>query len=393
MISISRWFSFILVSVALLQPLRAGAQIYADVAVGGAVSGTFTISLKYQNAPVTVANFIGLATGKKAWLDGTTGAIHNTPYYTGVTFHRVIAAFMSQTGSRNGLGTDGPGYVFRNEIDPSLTHATLYTVAMANAGINSNGAGWYITSKDILASTVTSLDYNYTIFGVVTSGTAICDAINSLTTDANDKPLTPVTINSIRIYGPSYAGFNTTPNTLPVVCSAQPVMKVSGTNYTLGYTHAAYSNYVGYHTADLSSWTNYISAYYAATAPDAGDINVNGAVTGNKHFFNLSRTDYNKAVNHFAPTSFVSKTLSFSSPWGLITCAVSSDGYNGTWNSGTLICGYAGAPYYEVFETILSSTYHFTLNLYYGTATTGSYSGQTNIVGSPWITGTFSSTP
>jgi len=404
MISLSRYFLLLLLLLSLMQPWQAEAQIYADVTVSGAVSGTFTISLKYVNAPVTTANFIGLATGKKGWVDPLTGNLSFTPYYNGVIFHRVIAGFMSQTGSRTGDGTDGPGYIFRNEIDSSLTHATPYTVAMARTNAwNTNGAQWYITSKDIASANVTSLDLNYTIFGVVTSGTALCDAINALPTTGStgspaDQPLTPVTISFIKIYGPSYATFNIAPSSLPTAVSARPAMKVSGTNFSLGYDHATYSNYIGFHSADLSTWTNYYTSYYGTTAPATGNLDVSSISTGNKHFYRLARVDYSQAVNHFVPTSIAGKTLSLGSPFGTLVFVINSDATTGTWsNNGSspssLICAYAGLPYCEVFETILSSTYHFTLNLNYTSATIGTYSGQTNIVNYPWITGTFSSSP
>src|SRR5437763_5084572 len=74
--------------------------------------GSFTCRLEYAYAPKAVANFIGLATGQRSWLDQNTGAVKNEPYYDGLTFHRVIKGFVIQTGSRNRQGNDGPGYAF-----------------------------------------------------------------------------------------------------------------------------------------------------------------------------------------------------------------------------------------------------------------------------------------
>ena len=146
--SLRRLFPFSLLLLALSMPFTAVAQIYADVQVaqvGAAVNvnGTFTITLEHQKAPAAVANFIGLATGQRGWLDLNTGAIRYDGFYNGITFHRVVANFVSQTGSRNGLGTDGPGYSFRDEIDATLSHVN-YAVAMANSGKNTNGSQFYI---------------------------------------------------------------------------------------------------------------------------------------------------------------------------------------------------------------------------------------------------------
>src|SRR5213595_3673371 len=74
--------------------------------------GSFTCRLEYAYAPKAVANFIGLATGQKAWLDQNTAAIRNEPFYDGLIFHRSIKGFVIQSGSRNGQGNDGPGYAF-----------------------------------------------------------------------------------------------------------------------------------------------------------------------------------------------------------------------------------------------------------------------------------------
>src|SRR5690606_30528949 len=98
-------------------------------------------------APQTVANFIGLAEGSRAWIDPATGAVMNgEPFYDGITFHRVIEGFMNQAGSRNGLGTDGPGYTFRDETDNGLDHSQPYVLSMANSGPNTNGSQFFVTA-------------------------------------------------------------------------------------------------------------------------------------------------------------------------------------------------------------------------------------------------------
>jgi peptidyl-prolyl cis-trans isomerase A (cyclophilin A) len=96
-----------------------------EVSQGDNSLGTITIEFDHLAAPMATANFIGLASGTLPWIDSTTGVVHyNQPYYDGLTFHRVIDGFMNQSGSQNGLGTDGPGYRFQDgiEINNGLDH-------------------------------------------------------------------------------------------------------------------------------------------------------------------------------------------------------------------------------------------------------------------------------
>ena len=157
--------------------------------------GDFTARLEFEKVPRTVANFVGLAEGSRPWVHSQTGAVHeNDPFYTGIIFHRVIEGFMSQTGSRKGDGTDGPGYTFRDEFDPTLRHDGPYVLSMANSGPNSNGSQFFITAAD-----TSDLDDLHSVFGLVTSGQAVVDAINQVATTNNDRPLQDVVIQSVTI--------------------------------------------------------------------------------------------------------------------------------------------------------------------------------------------------
>ena len=97
--------------------------------------GDIRINLFDDKAPNTVANFLGLATGEKQWLDPMSGQPSNEPFYNGLTFHRIIDDFVVQGGCPLGTGTGGPGYEFDDEIDPSLKFDHPYLLAMANAGL------------------------------------------------------------------------------------------------------------------------------------------------------------------------------------------------------------------------------------------------------------------
>jgi cyclophilin family peptidyl-prolyl cis-trans isomerase len=133
-------------------------------------------------APKTVENFITLA---------------RKGFYNNLTFHRVIKGFMIQGGDPNGDGSGGPGYTFKDEIDPA---SALYQqgykkgiVAMANRGPDTNGSQFFIMLED------TPLPPQYTIFGKVTKGQEVVDAIGKVETNETDRPLEPVIIKSIEI--------------------------------------------------------------------------------------------------------------------------------------------------------------------------------------------------
>lgn len=198
----------------------AFGQIHADVKTS---MGDFSIELDHAAAPRTVANFIGLAEGTRSWVDSVSGAVRTgAPYYDGITFHRVIAGFMSQTGSKKGDGTDGPGYAFQDEFAGGLTHSGPYVVSMANSGPNTNGSQFFIT-----AAATPHLDGKHTVFGLVSTGRTVVDAINAVPT-TSDKPDTPVVIQSIRIrrVGAAAEAFDEHAHLLPTVTRPDGILRV-----------------------------------------------------------------------------------------------------------------------------------------------------------------------
>ena len=143
--------------------------------------GTIVFQTYDADAPKTVQNFITLA---------------DKGFFNGLIFHRVIDGFMIQGGDPTGTGRGGPGYQFADELDPNTaSYQGGYmrgTVAMANAGPNTNGSQFFIMQKDTPA-----LPHNYTIFGKVISGLDVVDAIAKAPRDANDRPLTPITMTKV----------------------------------------------------------------------------------------------------------------------------------------------------------------------------------------------------
>lgn len=144
--------------------------------------GDIVIEFFPEDAPNTVQNFITLA---------------NQDFYNGVIFHRVIEGFMIQGGDPTGTGTGDAGYKFADELDPNTESAqrgyVRGTVAMANAGPDTNGSQFFIMHQD------TPLPHNYTIFGRVISGMETVDAIATTPTGANDRPVEEVVMESVEI--------------------------------------------------------------------------------------------------------------------------------------------------------------------------------------------------
>ena len=139
--------------------------IYAKM---GTTKGAITIKLEHEKTPMTVANFVGLAEGT---LENNVTEV-GTPYYNGLTFHRVIADFMIQGGDPTGTGAGGPGYQFEDEIHPELRHNRPGTLSMANAGPATNGSQFFITHVP-----TDWLDGKHTVFGYVVEGQDVVDAV------------------------------------------------------------------------------------------------------------------------------------------------------------------------------------------------------------------------
>ena len=157
--------------------------------------GDVAVELYGGRAPRTVTNFVGLATGTQEWIDPETGdPVAGEPLYDDVLIHRVIDDFMIQTGDPTGTGRGGPGYQFADEFHEDLRHDGPGVLSMANSGPDTNGSQFFIT----LAATP-HLDDRHSVFGQVTDGMSVVRAIGGVETDANDRPLDPVLLESVNV--------------------------------------------------------------------------------------------------------------------------------------------------------------------------------------------------
>lgn len=152
--------------------------------------GDIVGKLAMDEAPLTTANFVGLAEGTIA----NTARPVGVPYYDSLIFHRVIPNFMIQGGDPTGTGAGGPGYQFKNETATGLTHDKPGIFSMANSGPNTNGSQFFITHKE-----TPWLDGGYTIFGHVILGQKYVTLIGNLPKARNDRPKDPVIMNKVTI--------------------------------------------------------------------------------------------------------------------------------------------------------------------------------------------------
>ena len=164
-------------------------------AVFTTTEGKITVRLFESDAPITVKNFIELAEGAKEWTHPTTHKKSNDKLFDGTIFHRVIPDFMIQGGDPTGTGMGGPGYRFGDETKGSPhKFETPGKLAMANSGPGTNGCQFFIT-----VAATPWLTGNHTIFGEVVEGYEIVDKISKVPRAAQDKPKTPVVLNSVVI--------------------------------------------------------------------------------------------------------------------------------------------------------------------------------------------------
>ena len=360
--------------------------------------GSYTCRLEYAMAPKAVANFIGLATGQRAWLDLPTGLCHTNPFYNGTTFHRVIAGFMNQGGSPNALGTDGPGYQFVDEFTNSLRFDGFGLLAMANSGPDSNGSQYFIT-----VSPQTQLNDVHTIFGKLYGGSNVVYAINHVATDANDKPLTNVVVQTviIRRVGTAADAFDINAQGLPVVTNLNlAISPAAGANVNIAFTNQLNWNTRIYYGTNLFNWA--VNNFgYETSLPV---LTTAGAATVfPQQFFRGAQVRYPPTL--FVPRNVFNRVVTLNIT-GSATFVVSFDGAGlgtYTWTGGSpgtvQYYSWIQDPYRgRLAPLFLSGIVPLIFHLDFDSSTAGTFKGQTapnypSLAGGATLTGTFSVSP
>jgi peptidyl-prolyl cis-trans isomerase A (cyclophilin A) len=169
-----------------------GQELYATLDTN---QGTVVVKLFSKESPVTVANFVGLATGEQTWTDPKTGEPkQNTPLYQNILFHRIIDGFMIQGGDPLGRGSGSPGYTFEDETQNGKTFDKPGILAMANRGPNTNGSQFFIT-----VAPQPRLNGGYTIFGEVVKGYDVVERMAKVQTGPQDRPVKDVVLKKVTV--------------------------------------------------------------------------------------------------------------------------------------------------------------------------------------------------
>lgn len=269
---------------------------------GGVAKPPFTAKLRYDKAPVTVANFVGLAEGTQPFIDEKKGVVVTRPYYDGLTCHRIIDGFMIQGGCPRGNGTSGPGYKFPDEFDTALRHNVAGILSMANSGLDTNGSQFFIT-----VAPTTHLNDKHSVFGEVVDGYATgVEPLSNVPTNVSDKPIQDVVIESVKIHR---AGVPARTLTSPLPSLEMVPVTASGDSIGRCIIDFARNPFAGYdllRTGDLNVWAmNELRSFGEVpdTAPlDGRQFAPLGAA---KQFFRLARVNYTST----APPSLVGKKV------------------------------------------------------------------------------------
>jgi len=363
--------------------------IYADFTTS---MGSFTCRLEYAYSPRSVANFIGLATGARAWLDLTTGKVRTAPFYDGLIFHRVIAGFMNQGGSPSKLGNDGPGYTFQDEFTPFLRHTNFGVLSMANSGPDSNGAQFFIT-----AAPTPWLDDVHTIFGQVIGGSNVVYQINHAPTDANNRPLTDVVIQKvgIRRVGAGAEAFDIQAQGLPLITNQPLALAVGANQVSLTFSNRLNAGNLVYSSTNLATWTSE-NLGIETTSP----IGTNSLTKAKDPSWKFHRM---VAVNYAAPRPVPKNvygralTLNFNAGGGQVVILFDGSGsgsyaYNGapgvvtsyTWNQDA----YRGRLQPIYYSGVVPMVLHFD----FAGSTNGSFSGTVYTSPTTAVTGNYTLT-
>ena len=286
----SRLIAYLILTLAGLatangfEPTEDGLYAIFDTS-----EGEFTAELYFEQVPITVANFVGLAENSISHFDNSTGAAQNKPFYDGITFHRIIENFVIQAGSPNGTGSDGPGYSFADEIETDLKHNAKGILSMANAGPNTNGSQFFVT---LSSETATHLDGRHAVFGLVVDGIEVVDAIGLAPTGAGGAPTNPITINSVSILrvGEAAEGFSPAKFLRPFEVAVEPKIDIGNDgSASVSFPRTETRDYFLYQTSDFQDIKGPTRLLWSVEQPDSIE-----------HDFELPGTESNPVFYYYS---------------------------------------------------------------------------------------------
>ena len=324
-------------------PLHAELRVTFQTSLGNV-----TAELQFQKTPQTVANFITLAQGTRNRVNGATGALTRAPYYTGEKFYRIVndpTFKIAQTGSGTGTTSGGPGYAFKDEFDPTLTHVP-YVLSMANSGPNSNGSQIFLTGN----TSIPSLNNVHTIFGLITdpASRSVIDAI--LAAGNNGSTITGVTFSRTDATAVAFDEFA---QNLPE-CQPAPgnlaVTPGTSASYVLKAPLPPGTTFQAFRSTDLTTWSKLGEIYTGTGQPGFSSITLDAA-TLPRAFYQFTTVIYPDAL---APGSLAGRTLTAGvSASRTFTCVFDATGAAGIFTdslaaAGPIACtlqDYSKTPY------------------------------------------------
>ena len=295
---------FVVIVIALASPSQAELLAHFQTSLGNV-----EVALQFQKAPQAVANFITLAEATRTRLHPVTGAVIRSPLYIGEKFFRVVndpSFKIAQSGSGTGTNSGGPGFTFRDEFDPTLTHVP-YVLSMANSGPNTNGSQIFFTGN----TSIPSLNNVHTIFGLITdpASRTVIDAI--LAAGSDGSTITGLTFSRTDA---AAIGFDEHAQKLPICAGAAGHLQVTlgvKTQYVLDSPLPAGSIIQAFRSPDLQSWAKLGEIYQGTGLSGFSSITFDNAALP-RAFYQVPWVTYPDAL---APASLANRTLVMGLPF------------------------------------------------------------------------------
>ena len=338
--------------IALASPLQAEL-----LAVFQTNQGAVEVALQYDKAPQAVANFITMVEATRSRIHPVSGAVIRSPIYIGEKFFRVLndpGFKIAQTGSGTGTNGGGPGFSFKDEFDPTLTHVP-YVLSMANSGPNTNGSQIFFTGN----VSIPGLNRVHTIFGLITDS-ASRTVIDAILAAGNDG----TTINAVSISrtDPLAQAFNEHAQNLPVVTQAKGELRVTPNTsavWTPNEVQATGSIFRAFRSATLvaNSWAELTAAKRQSGIVIDGFVSIIGPVvlddaSAAKAFYNLTWVTHPGSVT---PTRLNNRTVEMKFGMQTLTYGFDSSGGSGV---GIFKANPESAETFPFFLTAFAATGH-----------------------------------